>query len=116
MEDGRLWPMTVVAGHFGTPVVITRRTWHGHVVEGHPEMKPYLDLVMATIEEPDVIARDTRHPGRVYFNKRWADISDFPAAWLQAMVLLPRDGSFARLLSAWPARRVGGKEIVWTAE
>lgn len=110
-----MWPMTVVGRHFGVPVLITRERWYGYVSDGHPEMRPYADLVVATIEQPDVVGRDTRHRERVYFWKRWPDIPDFPAAWLEAMVWLPWDGSVGRLLSAFPVRRVGGKNVIWIA-
>jgi len=107
--------MTVLAGHLEVPIVITRGTWQGHVVERHPEMGPYLELTIAALEAPDVIGRDSRYPERVYFWKKWPDVRDFPAAWLEVMVVLPTDGRFGRLLSAFPVRSVAGKEIIWTA-
>ena len=76
---------------------------------------PYFDRVIATIEQPEMVARDGRHRERVYFYRRWPGIQDFPARWLQVLVLLPEDAVMGRFLSAWASRETGGKETLWRA-
>lgn len=109
-------PITVVAKYFEVPVALKRETWDEHIARRHPEVLPYFDHVISTIEDPRIIGRDVRHPERVYFYRRWPDISDFPAEWMQVLVLLEQHAPMGKLLSAWAARRIGGKEIIWRAE
>ena len=115
IEQDRFPPITVIAEHFGVPVAFRRDVWEGHVAQRHPEVLPYFDHAISTIEEPEIIARDQRHPERVYFYRRWPEITDFPGKWLQVLVLLPEAASKGIVLSAWAARRIGGKETIWHA-
>ena len=82
-------PITVRAGHLAAAIAIDRQTWDGHVAVRHPEVSPYLDCVIGTIEQPETIARDATHPERVYFLKHWPDVPHFRRNWLQVLVLLP---------------------------
>jgi len=65
MDRGPFPPITVVAGHLDVAVAIQRETWDEHVAVRHPEVLPYLDHVVGTIENPEMIARDARHRERV---------------------------------------------------
>ncbi|MBD3293701.1 MAG: hypothetical protein GF393_12310 [Armatimonadia bacterium] len=115
IEQDRFPPITVLAGYFDIPVAIRRATWDDHVATRHPEVLSYFDHVVSTIEEPHVISRDRRHPERVYFYRQWPEIVDFPGKWLQVLVLIPRGARRGSVISAWAARRIGGKETIWRA-
>jgi len=95
------------------PVLITENTWRGHVVRRHPEMGPFLDLVVATIRAPEVITRHSGRRGRLYFFRDWRASPGFPAKWLQTVIRLKTDDSPAVLLSAWPSRELYGEDVIW---
>lgn len=52
-----------------------------HVLDGHPEVSPFIEEVLETIREPDVITPD-RHRGRW----RYWRASIGPSRWLYVVV------------------------------
>ncbi len=107
--------MTVRSALLNAAVAVHGETWDEHVALRHPEVLPFFDYVVGTIEAPEMIARDARHTERVYFLRRWPDEMGFPATWLHVLVLLPPCAMEGRFLSAWASRRIGGREIIWRA-
>ena len=77
----------------GVRVVVFRDTWYEHVLEGHGELVPHLDAVLATIAEPDHREPDER-PGRERFYKQGAG----PSRWL--MVVIEFGQEPARIVTA----------------
>ena len=52
----------------GRVIVLHDRTWYGHILRGHPEVKEYRGLVEETVQRPDEI-RHSRSSAdcRLYF-------------------------------------------------
>ncbi|MFQ5593696.1 MAG: hypothetical protein ACE5HA_06070 [Anaerolineae bacterium] len=76
--------------HEGTPVVLSRATWHakaGNDEPGtHPEIGSYLEGVRATIESPDLVFQSTRDKrSRIFYQLR-AGRGDFAGKHLVIVV------------------------------
>jgi len=50
----------------GYEIVLTDERWE-HVTDRHPEMKEHRDLVLLTIEQPELITRDREIPETFYY-------------------------------------------------
>jgi hypothetical protein len=65
----------------GREVVVLARIWTAKVLRDHPEMAPYLDDVVATVERPDHVSTDPRDDRLRYYRRRVG-----PSRWLLAVV------------------------------
>jgi capsid portal protein len=46
----------------GYEITLSAETWHKHIVRGHVEVGELLDVVLKTLEEPEVIQKDPDFP------------------------------------------------------
>ena len=87
----------------GLNVVLFKRTWKEHVLEGHPEMAGKIDLVMKTIKGctsiDDIYSRDEK---RIFIQKNYPDFS--PAnPDLRVTMSLQKKG-YAIVTTAFPVK------------
>jgi hypothetical protein len=84
----------------GTPVVLSRLTWHtktGDDASGtHPEIRGYLEDVKATIESPDLVFRSTRDERSWIFYRLRAGRGDFAGKHLVVVVKYVQQASGRR--------------------
>jgi hypothetical protein len=81
----------------GVCVVLFEDTWREHITgyrEGHPEIEPHLDQVLATVSSPDYHELDERS-GRERFYKYAVG----PSSWLFVVVSFEREP--ARIVTAF---------------
>lgn len=82
----------------GRTVRLTTERW-SHVLDGHPELEPFLDEVRRAVESPEVV-REGRQPGEEWFLLGGAG----PSRWLQVVVAFGEmDG---HIVTAFGRRRV----------
>lgn len=54
----------------GRTITLHDRTWYGHILKGHPEMRPYRRQVERTITDPTEIRLSLTDPAcRLYFGR-----------------------------------------------
>jgi hypothetical protein len=89
--------LATVADPDGRPVVLTAARWR-HVLDGHPELAPHQDLVLAAIRAPD-----RRLPGR-WPNERWCYLATpaGPSRWLKVVVVY--EGERGQVFTAFARR------------
>ena len=96
----------------GFEVVLTEQCWIGHVTKQHPEMVPFRDWVVQTIEAPDAIFRAKRDPRRRIYTRKYAHV---PAVGneLTLLVYVGNDDRFVATahFAAAAFRRLG--ERLW---
>jgi hypothetical protein len=81
----------------GRRVMLFEDTWREHITdprEGHPEIEPHLDAVLATVSQPDYHEPDVR-AGRERFYKHAAG----PTSWLVVVVSFEQEP--ARIVTAF---------------
>jgi hypothetical protein len=79
-----------IADYEGTPVVLSRVTWHakaGNDESGtHPEIRGYLEDIEATIQSPDLVFQSTRDERSWIFYHLRAGRGDFAGKHLVVVV------------------------------
>ena len=89
----------------GRVLVLSERTWYGHVLRGHPEMKGLRRLVEAAIRRPDEVRFSQSDPDcRLYF-------AAGPRPALRILVVGDVVGGFVK--TAHLARRISGGDREW---
>jgi hypothetical protein len=91
----------------GVRVVLFQDTWREHILdasEGHPEIEPHLDAVLAAVSQPDYHEADVR-PGRERFYKHDAG----PISWLFVVVSFEREPAQIVTAFAIGDRRAPGR-------
>jgi hypothetical protein len=69
----------------GMTVELTEERW-SHIIERHPELEPFGEAVLRTVQEPD-----RRMAGRLG-NEQWYYLkTDEPSDWLKVVVAYSRD-------------------------
>ena len=59
---------TTLKDPLGRDIVLHDRTWHGHIVKGHPDLGGHHDLVERTVQSPDEIRHSRADENcRIYF-------------------------------------------------
>jgi len=89
----------------GRTITLHDRTWHGHILKGHPEVEPYRDLVEQAVRDPYEIRQSRSDENcRLYFGRG-------PRETVRIMVVA--DVVEAVVKTAHLCRRVTGGEREW---
>ena len=68
----------------GVVVALDEATWERHILDGHPDVAPFIEEVKATIKGPDLIYR---HAGALIYSKLGAvDKPKFRHLYLEVIV------------------------------
>ncbi len=90
----------------GRVVVLHDRTWYGHVLRGHPEVKECRELVEKAVEQPDEIRYSRSDEDcRLYFGRG-------PRADARIMVVADVVRGFVK--TAHLCDRVSGRTVEWS--
>ena len=90
----------------GREIILHDRTWFGHIVKGHPDIKDCRALVEATIQSPDEIRHSNSGPGcRLYYG---------PGPRLDVKMMVVADVSQGVVKTAHWARKVAGGAVEWS--
>jgi hypothetical protein len=97
---------TVLIDPLGRLIVLQDRTWHGHIIQGHPEVAQHRDLVELAILQPDEI-RSSRSDGdcRLYYG---------PGPRPAVRIMVVADVVAGVVKTAHLARRVTGGATEWS--
>jgi len=88
-------------------ITLHARTWHGHILRGHPEMEPYRRLVANAIENPSSIRLSNSDPDcRLYFGSG-------PRSDIMVMVVV--DVASGSVKTAHFARKLSGGREEWSS-
>jgi hypothetical protein len=90
----------------GVPIRLTDERWYDHILEDHPEMSPYMDDVLATVEDPEYILRG--HGGA-----QIAVIALGRVAYLHVMYRELKGGTDGFIITAFIKRKLDKTLIVW---
>jgi hypothetical protein len=88
----------IVQDPIGLEVVLTDECWQ-HIVSNHPEMRPFKELVLKTIQEPVGIYEGKRIPTARIYRKSYAELPGVGNS-LDILVFLGDDGK--HVATAYP--------------
>jgi hypothetical protein len=89
---------TIVEDPRGRTIILAPERW-AHIVEGHPELRPYRNDVIDAVAKPDALL-----PGRIE-GEEWFYARDAgPSRWLKVVVVFDPEGA-GRIITAFPRRR-----------
>lgn len=103
VSDGDVIATTVDPA--GRTVVLLVRIWNTKLAMARPELEPFRDDVLATVESPDHQAPDP-HNGRLRYYRRHVG----PSRWLVVVVSYEQEP--ARIITAFASRK---DPPTWTA-
>ena len=63
----------IVQDPTGLEVILTDECWQ-HVISRHPEMRPFKELVLEAIRQPNGIYLGTRDPARRIYRKHYSEV------------------------------------------
>jgi len=63
----------IVQDPTGLEVILTDACWQ-HVISRHPEMRPFKELVLEAIRQPNGIYLGTRDPARRIYRKHYSEV------------------------------------------
>ena len=97
---------TTLKGPLGRDIVLHDRTWHGHIVKGHPDMDRHKDLVEHTVQSPDEIRQSRADENcRIYFG---------PGPRPGVIIMVVADVVARVVKTAHLAKKVTGGAMEWS--
>lgn len=94
----------IIIDPLGRKITLADRTWHGHIVRGHPEVGDHLRLVLDCLQTPDKILFSRNHiSARVYVGK---------GPRIHLMMVVVANIELGQVLTAYLAKTVRG-EVEW---
>lgn len=96
---------TLIQDPLGREIVLSDRTWFGHILKGHPEMAQHRSLAERAISNPDEIRvslSDSRC--RLYFG---------PGPWAAVRIIVVADVVAGRVKTAHLAKKISGGPREW---
>jgi len=98
---------TILTDPLGRSITLHDRTWHGHIIKGHPDVGPHRQLVEKTVRHPEQVRTSSSDPDcRKY-------IGPGPRASVKMVVIA--DVRLRLVKTAYLSRRITG-EIEWPSE
>lgn len=95
----------------GFEVILTEKCWTEHIIQRHPEIGQYRDLVIGTIKQPDAIYLGKRDPSRRIYLKKYPQVTGI-GKWLDLLVFAGnQDRHIATAYFAAYAMRMLGEQI-----
>ncbi len=96
---------TTLTDPLGREVVLHDRTWHGHIIKGHPEVDGHRALVEQAVQAPEEVRMSHSDPDcRIYFA---------PGPRPAAKIMLVADVVRGVVKTAHLAKKVSGGAIEW---
>ena len=96
----------MLVDQLGREIVLHDRTWHAHIVKGHPDVGEHRALIEQTVRSPDEIRISRSDPNcRLYYG---------PGARRDLRIMVVADISVGVVKTAHLARRRVGGEIEWS--
>lgn len=90
----------------GRRVNLHDRTWYGHIVVGHPEVKGHRNLVEAAVTNSMEVRISRTNPDcRLYFGS---------GPWPGVMIVVVADLSLGLVKTAYLAKKVSGGSVEWS--
>ena len=68
------WGFVRVTTADGLDVVLDEDHWKTHILKGHPELLPYRDFVIETLQHPEGVYRSKRNPTTRIYTKSYSEI------------------------------------------
>jgi hypothetical protein len=97
---------TTLVDPLGRTIVLQERTWHGHIVKGHPEIKDDRRLVEWAVESPDEIRHSGSGPDcRIYYG---------PGPRPTVIMMVVADVALGIVKTAHLARKATGGAVEWS--
>lgn len=97
---------TILTDPLGRTITLHERTWHGHILRGHPEVEPHRALVESAITRPHTIRHSAADPDcRLFFGRG-------PRGGVMMMVVA--DITLGLVKTAHLARRPSGGDTEWS--
>lgn len=97
---------TKVNDPLGREIVLHDRTWHGHIIKGHPEVSDARALVEQAVRAPDEIRHSRSDVDcRIYFGQG-------PRNGVKIMVVV--DVALGLVKTAHLAEKISGGSIEWS--
>jgi len=101
----------VVQDPTGLEVVLTDECWQ-HITDHHPEIRPFKQFVLETIQRPDAIYRGKRDPTRRIYKKNYLEVAGVGNALDILVFVGDADGYVATAyLCAYSFRMLG--TLIW---
>lgn len=93
----------------GEKVYLWENRFYGHIVPRHPSAT--VESIQKTVENPDIITRDTKFPGRDNYYALGND-SEYPQAFMKVCVEF--DSDTGKVITAFTTDRLKPEEeILW---
>jgi len=89
---------------FGKLIRLTKERWN-HIIDRHPEVKPYLSKIKITIQEPEIIIENPYNKNEKYYHKYFKGLKNF------LIVILETNKKF--IITAFIARKRKKGKISW---
>ena len=97
---------TTLKDPLGRDIVLHDRTWHGHIVKGHPDLGGHHDLVERTVQSPDEIRHSRADENcRIYFG---------PGPRPGVIIMVVADVVARVVKTAHLAKKVTGGAMEWS--
>lgn len=94
----------LIKERFGKKIRLTKERWH-HIQERHPEVRPHLNKIKATLQNPDVIIRNRYNPDEKYYHKYFKSLDNY-------LIAIAQDKK-KFVITAFISRKIKRGEILW---
>lgn len=82
-------------------IVLTDRTWYGHVLSNHAELTDHLTAVERTVRRPQRVTTDKDDPDREVFYRRGILPVPYHRDYLKVVVQFDNDAGQGRIVTAF---------------
>ena len=96
---------------FGEVVCLPETRWTAHVLASHPEMRPHLEAIQRTIEQPHFVLRSETDPDAKLFYRRGAAQGKYTNLYVKVVVSYAAKSAIVKT-AFFTADLTGGK-ILW---
>ena len=97
----------IIKDPLGRKITLHARTWHGHILKGHPEIEHFQDLVVDAVQNPETIHISRADPEcRLYYGHE-SGIGHRMMVVVSVVLGIVKTAHFARRISEgiieWPS-------------